>query len=122
MTDAELRAAIQRWPTSVLLQAVAVRAISICNPYSGAWRDLEWPYAGRITKLNFHAFMDAVTEEVDRRFPTPQEPGGSTELMVTEPVVAASTPTGKAICPRCGASDYIDASQSYDCNRCGKSW
>lgn len=28
----------------------------------------------------------------------------------------------KAVCPRCGASDYIDASQSYDCNRCGKSW
>lgn len=25
-------------------------------------------------------------------------------------------------CPRCGSSDYLDASQSLDCNDCGHSW
>jgi hypothetical protein len=25
-------------------------------------------------------------------------------------------------CPRCGSTDYLDTSQSFDCNKCGKSW
>ncbi len=25
-------------------------------------------------------------------------------------------------CPRCGSTRYLDASQSYDCLDCGKSW
>ncbi len=34
----------------------------------------------------------------------------------------ARTPEDPPKCPRCGSSDFLDTSQSLDCNNCGHSW
>lgn len=41
----------------------------------------------------------------------------SVTVRLTEPEIRRTI-----YCPKCGSSDYTDASQSYDCNECGHSW
>ena len=80
-------------------------------------------YSGKMPRVSDVGQLRA--DGVDRKTvrPKPQQHYIDTDLgPIGRALTAPIKPWAQISCPRCGSTEIIDASQSYDCNGCGHSW
>jgi hypothetical protein len=73
LSEDEQRAVIRKWPTSLVVQAVAVDSARILNPYSWWPLEIECPGLGRATRETLNTILRLACEELNRRLPVPTE-------------------------------------------------